>query len=552
MDALVVARQRRERGRPHREPRAVSPRRTSAASRSRRSTACAAPSPSSSHVPLAAAGWTLLDHTLRESRRLGLGVDMATGTGWPFGGPWVGAGDAARYVAHGDLHGARRRAAHATPSRSRRRRSCARVTAAPPLDEPARSDRDHAEPAVARASTRCASRSRLPLQALVAYSSAGAVGRPHGARAPPTARSTGPRRPATWTLYALFQGWHGKQVERAAPGRRGGRHRPLLDRRRSRATSRASTRRSRRASRRGAARVLQRLVRGGRRERPGRLDAAPARRVPRAPRLRPARHLPALFERRHAPTRRARPAADYRETVSDLLLDGFTRRWARWAHRRGAVVRNQAHGSPANILDLYAASDIPETEGTELLRHQVRDVGGARHRQAPRVRGGRDVARRALPLDARRRARHGRPVPPGRREPRRLPRHRVLPAPSAPWPGWLFYAAVRVQPAEPVVDGLRRAQRLRRARAVVPAGGRARRTTCCSTSRSTTVAGAAAHARAPGAARRTSEPGGWAPPRAPRALDASTPRYDLRVPRRGRHDAGARLRVRLRLRPPAR
>src|SRR5689334_14652104 len=26
----------------------------------------------------------VLDHTLREGKRLGLGVDMATGTGWPF------------------------------------------------------------------------------------------------------------------------------------------------------------------------------------------------------------------------------------------------------------------------------------------------------------------------------------------------------------------------------------------------------------------------------------------------------------------------------------
>ena len=29
---------------------------------------------------------------------------------------------------------------------------------------------------------------------------------------------------------------------------------------------------------------------------------------------------------------------------------------------------NQAHGSPANILDLYGASDMPETEGTEIQR----------------------------------------------------------------------------------------------------------------------------------------------------------------------------------------
>ena len=31
----------------------------------------------------------MLEHVGREAKRLGLGVDMATGTGWPFGGPWV-------------------------------------------------------------------------------------------------------------------------------------------------------------------------------------------------------------------------------------------------------------------------------------------------------------------------------------------------------------------------------------------------------------------------------------------------------------------------------
>ena len=60
--------------------------------------------------------------------------------------------------------------------------------------------------------------------------------------------------------------------------------------------------------------------------------------------------------------------SDFRETVSDLLLETFTNEWANWAHSKGKTIRNQAHGSPANILDLYAASDIPETEGTDLIR----------------------------------------------------------------------------------------------------------------------------------------------------------------------------------------
>jgi hypothetical protein len=42
--------------------------------------------------------------------------------------------------------------------------------------------------------------------------------------------------------------------------------------------------------------------------------------------------------------------------------------WRQWAAGKGKIVRNQSHGAPANILDLYAASDIPETEGQEILR----------------------------------------------------------------------------------------------------------------------------------------------------------------------------------------
>ena len=53
---------------------------------------------------------------------------------------------------------------------------------------------------------------------------------------------------------------------------------------------------------------------------------------------------------------------DYRELMSDLLLSDFTQPFADWASQRNKIIRNQAHGSPANLLDLYAASHIPETE----------------------------------------------------------------------------------------------------------------------------------------------------------------------------------------------
>lgn len=57
-----------------------------------------------------------------------------------------------------------------------------------------------------------------------------------------------------------------------------------------------------------------------------------------------------------------RVISDYRETVGDMLKENFTKTWAQWAHERGTTTRNQAHGSPANLIDLYATVDIPECE----------------------------------------------------------------------------------------------------------------------------------------------------------------------------------------------
>jgi hypothetical protein len=57
-----------------------------------------------------------------------------------------------------------------------------------------------------------------------------------------------------------------------------------------------------------------------------------------------------------------RIVTDYCETISDLLLSEFTIPWVKKSHEMGMVTRNQAHGSPGNLLDLYGAADIPETE----------------------------------------------------------------------------------------------------------------------------------------------------------------------------------------------
>ena len=57
-----------------------------------------------------------------------------------------------------------------------------------------------------------------------------------------------------------------------------------------------------------------------------------------------------------------RAVCDYRECLGDILRENFLEPWAEWAHSQGAKVRNQSHGSPANILDYYATVDIPECE----------------------------------------------------------------------------------------------------------------------------------------------------------------------------------------------
>nr|WP_315198436.1 glycosyl hydrolase [uncultured Flavobacterium sp.] len=54
--------------------------------------------------------------------------------------------------------------------------------------------------------------------------------------------------------------------------------------------------------------------------------------------------------------------SDYRETISDLLLNKFDLPWTKWANSKKYKTKLQAHGSPGNLIDLYASADIPECE----------------------------------------------------------------------------------------------------------------------------------------------------------------------------------------------
>jgi len=78
--------------------------------------------------------------------------------------------------------------------------------------------------------------------------------------------------------------------------------------------------------------------------------------------------LPALFGTNtndHA----ARVKCDYRQTVSEIMAEESLPAWVKWSHDHGFITRDQAHGSPGNWLDLYADADIPETE----MFHSDRD-----------------------------------------------------------------------------------------------------------------------------------------------------------------------------------
>ena len=72
-------------------------------------------------------------------------------------------------------------------------------------------------------------------------------------------------------------------------------------------------------------------------------------------------HMPAFAGADGTKDEQRRLRHDYRETLSDLVLDTFTI-WSDWCRARGITTRNEAHGSPANWLDFYALADIPETE----------------------------------------------------------------------------------------------------------------------------------------------------------------------------------------------
>lgn len=322
-------------------------------------------------IPYLSKEWVKhFSHVLREGQRLDLGIDLATGTGWPFGGPWIGEDGAARHlkvkqwVVHAGCSLGEPISLEETPTLrfagpTRRKMEELRqpVSANENLQELALDQVRFPGPLkLVRLSAYSPNGQCLNLTPLV--SSAGQL----QWRAPLEEKGD-------WRLVGLFQGLHGKQVERAAPGGEGN----VIDHFSSEALAtylRAFDTAFKDEPLEGLRAFFNDSYEVD--DAHGQADYTPALLEEFVKRrgYDLGEHLDALLPGAEG-ERVDRVLCDLRETLSELLLEKFTRGWQAWAAKQGKIIRNQAHGSPANLLDLYLASDIPEQEGRDRIAFKL-------------------------------------------------------------------------------------------------------------------------------------------------------------------------------------
>lgn len=298
-------------------------------------------------IPFLSSGWMqMLRHTESEATRLGMQIDMNTGTGWPFGGPEVGVEDAAckLLVADYRLKGGERLAQK--------------------VEAPDAKQLPYAK-----------------LERLMAFSDAGECMDLTTKVKDGTLDWEVPE--GTWRLIAAFCGKTLQKVKRAAPGGEG----YVMDHFSARAVKnylgrfeRAFAGQFPEAAEPAAAHDgmptayphnffndSYEVYKADWTE--GLFDEFLARRGYKL-----ERYLPEFLDEGERTDETRRIVSDYRETLGELLQENFTRQWTDWAHRHGSKTRNQAHGSPGNLIDLYATVDIPECEGFGLSDFGIRGL----------------------------------------------------------------------------------------------------------------------------------------------------------------------------------
>ncbi len=381
-------------------------------------------------------------YTLQEGKRLDLGIDLAMASGWPFGGLWVTPEDACKYMS---VQSYQLKKGEQLPTKVTMiqtpmlRTISSKDLKIEQLKYPVSANADSLQN---WAIEQVRYSKPMPLQALMAYSDHHEIIN-LTTKVDVEGKLNWTAPSGNWKLYALFQGWHGKMVERAGPGGEG----DVIDHFSTKAIDNYLehfTESFKNHDISGLRAYFNDSYEVD--DAHGEADFTPLMfdefQKRRGYDLR--NYLPALIGE-DSDENNSRVLCDYRETISDLILENYTKRWHDWAAKGGKIIRNQAHGAPANILDLYGAADIPETEGIDIVKiktaSSVAHVTGKKlassesatwlkdHFEASLA----DVKQaidRFLLAGVNHVFYHGTTFSPQ----------------DAPWPGWMFYAAVHFGP----------------------------------------------------------------------------------------------------------
>jgi hypothetical protein len=383
-------------------------------------------------------------YTLQEAKQMGLGIDLANASGWPFGGPWVTSEHACKTMAH-KTYRLKEGEKLKEPIRYKEE-GFVRLAGHTPVRL-----EDLKEPVTANDNLQKLALDQvrytkdLPVIVVTANNDKGeCIDLTSKVNAGGDLDWVAPQ--GEWTICALFEGYHGKMVERAGPGGEG----DVIDHF-SAAAIDAYLQKFDEAFKDKDISYLRYYfndsyevddARGESNWTPGFFDEF---QTYRGYDLR--HYLPALLGL-DTPDKNARVLYDYRQTINDLLIDHYSTRWQHWAAKQGKGIRNQAHGSPANILDLYAVSDVPEIEGRDLV--SIKAAPSVAHTEGKKLASSESATwlnehfqsnlgdvKKALDLFFLGGVNH-------------IFYHGTCFSPQdAPWPGWLFYAAVHFTPNNP-------------------------------------------------------------------------------------------------------